>query len=95
MVDELADFRMNFNEDNLLALNIAIAVIMFGVALGIEKSKFVEIIKNPKGIITGVVSQFILLPVLTFLFIYIAKPLPSLALGMIFLISELSRPIHI
>lgn len=83
MGEHFSDLHLNFNEDNLLALNISIAIIMFGVALSIDKKKFVEIAQNPKGVITGVFSQFILLPALTFLLIIVAKPLPELALGMI------------
>ena len=83
MGEEFAQLQLNFNEDNLFALNIAIAVIMFGVALDIDREKFSEAIKNPRGIFTGVSSQFILLPLLTFLLIYLIKPIPELALGMI------------
>lgn len=83
MGEHFSDLHLNFSEDNLFALNISIAFIMFGVALGIEKQQFIEIAKNPKSVITGVFSQFILLPALTFLLIIIAKPLPELALGMI------------
>jgi BASS family bile acid:Na+ symporter len=83
MGEHFADLHLNFNEDNLLALNISIAIIMFGVALGIDKQKFIEIAKNPKGVFTGVFSQFLLLPALTFLLIIIVKPIPELALGMI------------
>jgi BASS family bile acid:Na+ symporter len=83
MGEHFVGLHLNFNESNLLALNISIAIIMFGVALGIDKKKFIEIAKNPKGVIVGVFSQFILLPSLTFLLILVAKPLPELALGMI------------
>ena len=83
MGEHFADLHMNFNEDNLFALNISIAIIMFGVALGIDKDKFIEIAKNPKAVITGVFSQFLLLPALTFLLVLLIKPLPGLAMGMI------------
>lgn len=83
MGDNFQNLSLNFDQDNLLALNISIAVIMFGVALDIDKKKFIEIAKNPKGVIGGVTSQFILLPALTFALVYIMKPLPELALGMI------------
>lgn len=83
MGDNFQNLSLNFDQDNLLALNISIAIIMFGVALDIDKKKFIEIAKNPKGIIGGVSSQFILLPALTFILVYIMKPLPELALGMI------------
>ena len=56
---------------------------MFGVALSINRSNFVSIIERPKSVFAGVVSQFILLPALTFLLVWIVDPLPGLALGMI------------
>ena len=83
MEGTFTNLHLDFNEGNLLALNIAIAIIMFGVALDIRKDKFIEITKNPKSVITGVFSQFLLLPALTFLLILILKPLPEIALGMI------------
>ena len=83
MGEHFSNLHLDFSEDNLLALNISIAIIMFGVALGIDKDKFIEIAKNPKGVFTGVVSQIILLPALTFLLVLIVKPLPEIAMGMI------------
>jgi BASS family bile acid:Na+ symporter len=56
---------------------------MFGVALGLDRQKFVEITQNPKAVIVGFISQFFLLPALTFLLVYFVKPMPGLALGMI------------
>lgn len=83
MGNTFSDLHLDFNESNLLALNIAIAIIMFGVALDIKRDKFIEITKNPKSVATGIFSQFLLLPALTFLLILIVKPLPEIALGMI------------
>ena len=57
--------KLNFSEGGLLILNIAIAVIMFGVALEIKPGHFKELIKKPKPIIVGVISQFVLLPFIT------------------------------
>ena len=42
-------------------LNIVLAFVMFGVALGIKPSTFVDIIKNPKSILTGICCQLVLL----------------------------------
>lgn len=83
MGEHFSTLHLDFNEDNLIALNISIAIIMFGVALGIDKQKFIEITKNPKSVFVGVFSQFLLLPALTFILILIARPFPELALGMI------------
>lgn len=83
MTEEFSNLHLDFSEDSILALNISIAIIMFGVALGIDKQKFVELTKNPKAVYTGVFSQFLLLPALTYLLILALNPLPEIALGMI------------
>lgn len=66
-------------------LNVALGLVMFGIALGIKPENFVSIIKNPKSIITGIVCQIILLPALTFLLVVACGDLlsPMVALGMI------------
>lgn len=75
--------RLNFSSGGLLFMNITIAFIMFGVALGIKLSHFRMLILRPKPVILGVVSQFILLPALTFLLVILIRPTPSVAMGMI------------
>ncbi len=74
--------KINFDTESLWILNIAIGVIMFGVALGITLDDFKRLFKNPKILAVGVVSQFIALPFLTFITILIIQPYPSFALGM-------------
>lgn len=85
----LDEIRLNFNEGGLLALNISLGFIMFGVALGIKLRNFKAIIYNPKKAIVGIVSQFFLLPFLTFIFtISFSKFItPGVALGMILVAS--------
>lgn len=61
--------QLNFSSGGLLVLNITIAIIMFGVALEIKFEHFKELFKKPKPVIVGVISQFLLLPLLTFLLI--------------------------
>lgn len=70
-------------------LNIVLALVMFGVALGIKPSTFVDIFTNPKSIITGIVCQIILLPALTLLLIMACGDFisPMIALGMILVAS--------
>ena len=75
--------RLNFSNGSLLLMNITIAFVMFGVALGIKLSSFRELAKNPKPILVGVISQFVLLPALTFVLVLIIKPTASVAMGMI------------
>ncbi|MDP3314225.1 bile acid:sodium symporter family protein [Lutibacter sp.] len=82
MTENLDSLKINFNSEGLWVLNITLAIIMFGVALGITLDDFKRLIKNPKILITGIISQFILLPLLTFFFIKIVNPMPSIALGL-------------
>lgn len=82
-LDFLDWIRLNFSKGGLLFMNITLAFIMFGIALEIKLGRFREIVAKPKSFILGFISQFILLPALTFVLILIIKPSPSIALGMI------------
>ena len=79
---QIDNIKINFDTESLWVLNIAIGVIMFGVALGITMDDFKRLLNKPKIVMVGVFSQFLLLPALTFLIILILKPHPSFALGM-------------
>lgn len=80
--------RVSMNGGSTL-LNIVLALVMFGVALGIKPATFVDILKNPKSIITGIVCQIVLLPALTLVLIIALGDNISLmiALGMILVAS--------
>lgn len=86
-LEVLDHVRLNFSPAGLFALNIVIAFIMFGVALDIKVHHFRELIMHPKSVVVGIISQFILLPAVTFLFIILIKPTPTVALGMILIAS--------
>ncbi len=77
------DIRLNFSQTGLLYMNITLACIMFGVAMEINLENFRKIFTNPKSAILGVVSQFLVLPALTFLLVLSIDPPPSIAMGMI------------
>ena len=83
-IDEI---RLNFDQGSLWILNICLAVIMFGIALNLETDDFKNVFRAPRAAIAGIVSQFVVLPVLTFLFILVVEPYPSFALGMILVAS--------
>ena len=74
--------KINFDTESLWVLNIALAIVMFGVALAIKVDDFKHLLQKPKILLAGVFSQFILLPLATFLAVIIIKPHPSFALGM-------------
>ena len=87
MQQELDSIRLNFDSESLFFLNLTLAVIMFGVALNIRIDDFLRVLKNPKSVVVGFLSQFILLPAVTFLLVLLIKPIPSIALGM-FMVKE-------
>lgn len=78
----LDSIQLNFSPGDLILLNLALALIMFGVALDLRWEDFRYLIKNPKGFFLGVFSQFFVLPFLTWVLILFLQPPPSLALGM-------------
>ena len=82
-MNELDSVKIHFDNSSLWVLNIALAIVMFGVALGISIEDFKRLFKEPKLVLIGVLSQFILLPFFTYLLILLIKPQPSIALGMI------------
>lgn len=77
---------LNFKPNLLLAINIAIGVMMLGVALDLKLEDFKRIIKSPKAPAIGLTAQFLLLPFFTFILTLILPAsmlTPSMALGMI------------
>lgn len=75
--------QLNFSPASLIALNICLAFIMFGVALEIKPEHFYQLKNNKKALVTGLVSQYLLLPVITVILIYVLSPEPGIALGML------------
>ena len=84
-LESLSDLTINFGGGGMMIVNLILAFVMFGVALGIKTSTFKEVFKKPKSVIVGVLMQWVGLPVVTFL---VALALnqwitPMIALGMI------------
>lgn len=73
---------LNFNPTGIAVINAAIGLMMLGVALELKISDFKRIILQPKAPLIGLFAQFILLPAFTFVLVWILKPRPSIALGM-------------
>lgn len=82
-MEQLDSVRLNFSPGTVNIMNVAIAFIMFGVALGIKPKHFKDVIMQPKSAIVGVISQYFLLPALTYLLVLILKPSTAVAMGMI------------
>lgn len=82
-LEVLDRISLNFSSGGIHILNIALAFIMFGVALDINLSHFRLVLARPKSYLTGIVSQFLLLPALTFLLVISLNLTATVALGMI------------
>jgi BASS family bile acid:Na+ symporter len=85
MCENIDSIVINFNKDSVVLLNICVSFIMFGIALDIKLSDFRRIFQTPRIPVIGLISEYLLLPLLTILLIYLFRPAPSFALGMILL----------
>lgn len=85
MCDTIDSIRLNFDSSNLYLLNFLLAFLMFGIALDLKVEHFKRLIEQPRKAIAGLLSQYVVLPLLTFLIVIILKPCPSIALGIFLL----------
>ena len=60
---------------------VCLAIIMFGLGLGLTVSDFTRLIKIPRDFIVGFFGQVILLPIVAFILIQIISLPPEIALG--------------
>ena len=60
---------------------VCLAIIMFGLGLGLTVADFTRLIKIPRDFIVGFFGQVILLPIVAFILIQIISLPPELALG--------------
>lgn len=84
-LESLSSVTINFGEGGMMIVNIILAFVMFGVALGIKPQTFKDVFRNPKSVIVGLLMQWIGLPAVTFIVCLILNPVitPMVALGMI------------
>lgn len=84
-LESLSDLTINFGQGGTTIVNILLAFIMFGVALGIKLDTFKDVFKNPKSLILGLILQWVCLPALTTLLAILMNNwiTPMVALGMI------------
>ncbi|MCB0547180.1 MAG: bile acid:sodium symporter family protein [Phaeodactylibacter sp.] len=83
MQQTIDSIQINFNPEQLFILNLCLAFIMFGVALDLRFENFRALIRSPRAPLVGLSSQLILLPILTLGLVFLFRPAPSIALGMI------------
>lgn len=77
------DATLSFSAGSLTLLNGILAVVMFSIAIDLKARDFKGLAKAPKPLIVGLVSQFMMLPALTYLLVVLMQPQASVALGLI------------
>lgn len=60
-----------------------LGIVMLGMGLTLSFKDFAEVSKNPKGVIIGVVAQFVVMPSIAFLLVKLFQLPPDLAIGVI------------
>jgi BASS family bile acid:Na+ symporter len=88
-LESLNGISINFGEGGMLIVNIILAFVMFGVALGIKTQTFKEVFTKPKSVILGIFLQWVGLPAVTFAIVLALNPFitPMIALGMLLVAS--------
>ena len=88
-LESLNAVTINFGEGGMMIVNVILAFVMFGVALGIKLNALTDIIHKPKSIIVGMFLQWFALPAVTFAIAMALSPVitPMIALGMILIAS--------
>ncbi len=79
----------NLGQGEMTLVNIILALVMFGVALGIKLDTFKDVFRYPKSIIVGCMMQWVALPFITLCVALAFNSVitPMVALGMILVAS--------
>lgn len=75
--------HINFDPNQMTVLNIAMAFLMFSVALDVRLGDFRKVVEFPRSVFVGMLAQYLAFPLLTLGIIYIFRPPVSVALGMV------------
>jgi BASS family bile acid:Na+ symporter len=75
--------HLSFNPQTLTVLNAVLGLVMFGVALELRVEDFKTALRTPKALALGLFGHHVLFPAMTYVLIWILRPEPSIALGMI------------
>ncbi|MBT0883312.1 bile acid:sodium symporter family protein [Campylobacter sp. 2018MI13] len=62
-------------------VNYLLGIIMFGMGLSVRASDFKELFLRPKDVIIGIFAQFIIMPFIAFVLIFVFKLDTALAIG--------------
>lgn len=75
--------HLHFNPGQMFILNIAMAFLMFSVALDVRPADFRKVADFPKSVGVGLLAQYLIFPLLTLGIIAVFQPPVSVALGMV------------
>ncbi|MBN8677309.1 MAG: bile acid:sodium symporter family protein [Chitinophagales bacterium] len=75
--------QLHFNPDQMVVLNLAMAFLMFSVALDVRFSDFKKVADFPQSVAVGLLAQFLVFPLLTLGIIAVFQPPVSVAMGMV------------
>ncbi|MDN4493106.1 bile acid:sodium symporter family protein [Ureibacillus aquaedulcis] len=64
-------------------ITLLLGIVMFGMGMTLKLDDFKLILKEPKGVIIGIVSQFVIMPSLAFALAKIFQLAPEVAVGVI------------
>lgn len=76
------DILLRFSPAGLNLLKATLGLVVFGIALDLRVEDFQRVAANPRPAILGLMTQFLLLPAMTFGLVTLIDPIPSIALGM-------------
>ncbi|MEE3465766.1 MAG: bile acid:sodium symporter, partial [Candidatus Cryptobacteroides sp.] len=65
VIRSIDSIQVSLNAGGMNTINIILAFVMYGVALGIKPAIFVEVFKKPKSVLLGMLCQLVLLPAFT------------------------------
>ena len=64
-MNTIDSIQVSLNAGGMNTINIILAFVMYGVALGIKPHIFVEVFRKPKSVLLGMLCQMVLLPAFT------------------------------
>ena len=83
VITSIDEVMLNFSPTSLQVLNAVLAVVMFSIAIDLKPADFKRLGRAPKPVLVGLLSQFLVLPALTYCLVLLTAPRPSIALGLI------------
>lgn len=88
-LQQLDTLSINFNRTGNWLLLLFMAVVMYGVALGLKPQFFRGVFNRPRSLFIGLVCQWVILPLVTFLMCVLLRSIvpPLVAMGLILVAS--------